>query len=61
MAAVDAVVGAAEAIERHYMAFLAVCSPISMSASGPVAGLSGKTATDTERTVLTCLATSNRQ
>lgn len=34
MAAVDAVVGAAEAIEHHYLAFVAVCSPISMSASG---------------------------
>lgn len=34
MAAVDAVVGAAEAIEHHYWAFVAVCSPISMSASG---------------------------
>ena len=34
MAAVDAVVGAAEAIEHHYLAFVAVCSPISISASG---------------------------
>lgn len=34
MAAVDAVVGAAEAIEHHNLAFLAVCSPISLPASG---------------------------
>lgn len=34
MAAVDAVVGAAEAIEHHYLAFVAMCSLISMSASG---------------------------
>jgi len=36
MAAVDAGVDAVEAIKHHYLAFVAVCSPISMSASGRI-------------------------